>query len=920
MMRAEKEQAEPDSPPPRVFVGREQELEQLGRYLRRVLIGRGQVSFVSGEAGTGKTALVTEFARRVQQEHDAILVTLGTCNAQSGIGDPFLPFREILGLLSGDTEPMLRKGLISTEAARRLRAVLVRSVQVLVDLGPDLVNAFLPGAGLLAKIGTSTIERAGWMERLDRLAKAADGTTQPKDPITEQSRIFEQYTGVLRELSTEHPLLVILDDLHWADASSISLLFHLVRRIETNRILIVGTYRPEEVALGRAGERHPLERVINEVERYYGDIAVDLGRAQETEGRHFVDALLDAEPNQLDEDFREALYQLTGGHALFTVELLRTLQLRGDLVKDAQGRWVQGPDLEWAALPARIEGVIEERVDRLGKELQEVLSTASVEGRDFTAEVVAQVLQRDERLLVRQLSGEADREHRLVRAQGVQRTGQQRLSAYQFVHNLYHRYLYDRLDQVERSYLHEDVGRALETLYGSQAKEIAGQLARHFQQAGIADKAIAYHLQVAHQAARATAYEEAIAHIRQSLDLIRSSPEVLPDRTRHELDCQTLLGSALVAVQGWASPEAEQAYVRASELARQLGDAQELSSALYGLANIYELRGEYQKTEAILHDRLQVPNAAQEPDQLLESYELLSCSNFHQGSFTQSLDLARRGLVLYGAEQRGIPVAPLGEDLGVSCHAWGGLSLWFLGYPDQALSRVQSALELAKALSHSHSVARATMQAASLYHLRREPRATQEYAETVVALSTEHGLQYPLAVGTLLQGWAMAAQGQAEGIEQVRAGLDAHQRTGAQMDRPYYLALLAQAYSTAGRYREGLATLDEGIQMVSQGRTFFFEAELYRLKGEYLLQDDRQRNAGQAESHFQRALERARAQQARSLELRTALSLARLWQEQGKSTKARQLLHESYGWFTEGFDSPDLVEAQHLLTALRDLE
>jgi hypothetical protein len=917
MARNRVEQAEPADSLQHVFVGRERELDRLNRHFGRTLIGHGQVCFVSGEAGTGKTALVTEFARRIQEEHGALLVTLGSCNAQSGIGDPFLPFREILGLLAGDTDSMVRQGVISPENAKRLRTVLIRSVQVLVDLGPDLVNAFLPGAGLLAKVGTATAKQAGWMARLDRMAQGPDDKKLPGDPITDQTRIFEQYTRVLQKLSTEHPLVLILDDLHWADASSISLLFHLVRRIEANRILIIGTYRPEEVTLGRAGQRHPLEGVINEVGRYYGDISVDLTLAQETEGRRFVDALLDAEPNELGGDFRRALFQLTGGHPLFTVELLRALQIRGDLVQDDRGRWVEGPDLEWTALPARIEGVIEERIDRLDEELQQALSTASVEGRDFTAEVLAQVLQRDERLLVRRLSSEADRQHRLVRARDVRRVGQQRISLYQFVHNLYQRYLYDRLDQVERAYLHEDVGTALETLYGSQAEQIAGQLARHFQEAGIADKAISYHLQAARQAARSSAYEEVIAHLNQGLDLLRSETDI-PEGAHYEVALQAALGTALVTTQGWASSEAEQAYVRASELAQQLGEEQALSSALYGLAAMYEFRGEHKRTETILQDRLQVPRVAQEPEQLIESYELLSCSTFHQGSFAQSLEHARRGLTLYGAEQRGIPLAPLGEDLGVSCHAWGGLSLWFLGYPDQAVARVNSALGLAENLHHGHSIARAMMQAASLYHLRREPRVAQEHAEAVVSLATEHGLQYSVATGTVLRGWAMAARGQAEGIEVVRAGLDAHQRTGAQMDRPYYLALLAQAYGTEGQYREGLAALGEGIEIVSHSRTFFYEAELYRLKGAYLLQDDRQRNADEAESLFRRALEMARTQQARSLELRTAIDLSRLWQEQNKGAEAHELLQEIYGWFTEGFDSLDLVEAEALLKALQN--
>jgi tetratricopeptide (TPR) repeat protein len=652
--------------------------------------------------------------------------------------------------------------------------------------------------------------------------------------------------------------------------------------------------------------------VIHEAERYYGDVSVDLSPGRETRGREFVDALLDAEPNQLGADFRRTLFRLTGGHPLFTVELLRALQLRGDLIQDDLGRWVEGPDLDWTALPARIEGVIEERIGRLDEELRQTLSAASVQGRDFMAEVLAWALGRDERLLVRRLSSEVDRQHNLVRAGEVRRIGRQRLSRYHFVHNLYQRYLYDQLDPAERAYLHEDVGTALETLYGAQAGEAAAQLARHFQEAGIADKAIAYHLKAARQAARSSAYEEMIAHLNQGLGLLRSDTGIR-EKARYELTLQAALGSALVATQGWASPEAERAYARAGKLAQQLGEDRALSNALYGLAAMYEFQGEYKKTEAILQNRLRAPPAAQEPEQLMESFELLSCSTFHQGSFAQSLEHARRGLTLYGAGQQGIPLAPYGEDLGVSCNAWGALSLWFLGYPDQALAQVTNALQLAEKLGHDHSIARARVQAASLYHLRREPKRAQEHADAVVALATEHGIPYSLAIGTVLHGWAMAAQGQAEGIEVVRAGLEAHRQTGAEMDRPYYVALLAQAYAAQGRHREGLDTLDEGIAMVSSSRTFFYEAELYRLKGVYLLQEDGKGNAGEADSCFQRALETARKQQARSPELRAATALGRLWRDQGKGDEALPLLQELLDWFTEGLDSPDIAEAQALL-------
>jgi adenylate cyclase len=314
-----------------VFVARERELAQLQTFLDRALSSQGQVAFVTGEAGSGKTALVTEFARRAQDAHPDLLVALGDCNAQTGIGDPYLPFREVLGLLTGDVEAKLAQGAITQENANRLRDFLRVSGQA---LGPELIGIFVPGAGLAAKAGAFLAGKVGWLDKLEKLTER-----EPMGPgDLEQSDIFEQYTSVLKAMAAERPLALVLDDLQWADAASISLLFHLGRRIEESPILIVGAYRPEEVALGRAGEQHPLQGVLSELKRYYGDIWVDLGRAAEAEGRKFVDAFLDTEPNRLGEGFREALFRHTGGRPLFTIELLRDMQERGDLVQDEECR------------------------------------------------------------------------------------------------------------------------------------------------------------------------------------------------------------------------------------------------------------------------------------------------------------------------------------------------------------------------------------------------------------------------------------------------------------------------------------------------------------------------------------------------------------------------------------------------------
>lgn len=543
----------------RIFVARESELAQLVGFLKQALAAEGSVCFVAGEAGSGKTALVTEFARRAQEQFKDLVVAVGQSDAQTGVGDAYLPFREVLGQLTGDVEPKLAQGAISAENASRLKKLLGFSGQVLVEVGPDLIDVFVPGAGLVARAGAFLAEKVGWLEKLEQLAgKKPEAAGAGKSGL-DQSNIFEQYANVLGRLSEKRPLLLVLDDLHWADVASIGLLFRLGRRVGGHRILIVGTYRPEEVNIGRAGERHPLEKALAELKRYQGDIWVDLNQIEQAEGRHFVNSFLDSEPNRLGYGFRQKLLQHTGGHALFTIELLRAMQERGEIVQDESSRWVETPALDWESLPGKVEGVIEERIGRLERDLRQMLSVGSVEGEDFTAEILARVRAADVRVLVNRLSAELDRQHHLVSAQGVRRLQPQgqRLSVYRFQHNLFQKYLYNELDGAERAYLHEDIGSALEALYGDRVDDIVVQLARHFEEAQNADKARLYLARAGKQAAARFANDEAIAYYSRAVDL--TPQDQLEERYALLLDREqvyNLLGERAPQAQDLAALEA----------------------------------------------------------------------------------------------------------------------------------------------------------------------------------------------------------------------------------------------------------------------------------------------------------------------------------------------------------------------------
>jgi predicted ATPase len=918
-----------------VFVARERELAQLEGYLEMALAGRGQVVFVTGEAGSGKTALVQEFSRRAQEMHaepstgvprlhslrlrsgqagQALIVASGQGNAHTGVGDPYLPFREILGMLSGDVEARWAAGVITREHARLLWDNVPFVAETLVQAGPDLIDAFVPGRALVDRVTACTPKGANWLTRLAQLVerKAAASIV----PSTQQSDLFEQYSRVLQALAQRSPLLLAVDDLQWADRGSINLLFHLGRQLAGSRILIVGAYRPEEVAIGREEERHPLETVVNEFQRAFGDMTVNLGHAQ---SREFMEALLNSEPNRLGGGFRKMLYRQSHGHPLFTVELLRGMQERGDLVRDAEGRWVEGPALDWGTLPARVEAAIAERIGRLAQPVQAALRVACVEGEVFTAEVVAQVVGTDERDMVQRLSHELDRRHRLVRAQAIERLGSRPVSRYRFRHNLFQKYLYDNLDPVERAYLHEDVGNALEGVFRAQEGKIADtaatavgavQLARHFEEAGITEKAIRYLHQAGERAAQLSAYQEAIAHLTRGLALLMTLPDSA-DRAQQELALQISLGIA--GKRGIPDPEGEKALTRARELGQQMGKTTQLCRIVGELSIFPYVRAEHQRARELGEEALSLAQQAGDPLLVALGHWHTGLVLFALGEFTTARVHLQQVISFYEPQEHHHSfVFMRGSDAGVGALAYDACCLWCLGYPEQAFQRSREALALARRLDHAFTLADVLCYAGCVFdQMRRDAQALKDHAEELMRLSKGMGFSSFSGTGTCYWGDALTKLGQVqEGRAQLREGMVARQSIGARLSLSGILGALAEAQAVAGQPEEGLATLTEALALVDQADERYCEAELYRMRAELLLM---QGDEVEAEASLHKAIEVARRQSARSWELRATTSLARLWHRQGKAEEARQMLEQIYGWFSEGFDTPDLKGAREML-------
>jgi tetratricopeptide (TPR) repeat protein len=685
---------EADELEPPVFVARERELARLDNFLEPALKGHGCVVFITGGAGQGKTALLGEFARRAMAAHPDLLVAKGNCSAYAGVGDPYLPFRDVIAMLTGDVQGRWAAGAISRDHARRLWNALPLTIDALLTQGVSLIGTLLAGEALLSRAAVVLPDHSNELTRLEALTRRArTGRVE-----LEQSFLFEQYTNVLRILADQHPLLLILDDMQWVDNASVGLLFHLGQRLANagTQVVIACAYRPEEVAWGRRSptppvastttrarpreESHPLEKVLREMKRRFGDVWVDLNCTDQTESRRFVDAFLDAQPNRLAETFRAALFHHTEGHPLFTVELLQALRDRGDLVQDREGYWVAGTTLDWEMLPARVEAVIDERISQLDPELLQILTVASVEGEVFTAQVVAHVQHTAARPLLGRLSADLERQHRLVREQDELPGSQGPLSRYRFAHILFQDFLYRRLNRGERRLLHADVAAALETLYAGQLDEIAVQLAHHYHQADDYGHACQYLARAAEHAARVFANDQAITHYTQAIGLAEKASldaaaraklhrgrglayETLGEFERARADHEAVLQVARAAGESqlewralvdlgklWASRDYNQTndcFESALELARRMDDPAALAGSLNWMGNWYANAEDLLTARAYHQEALQIFEQLRDRRGLATTLDLLGIASLLSCDFVAGGRYYDRAIALF---------------------------------------------------------------------------------------------------------------------------------------------------------------------------------------------------------------------------------------------------------------------------------
>ncbi|MGF7111494.1 putative ATPase/class 3 adenylate cyclase [Pseudomonas laurylsulfatiphila] len=843
------------------FVGRQIELDHLHQALEQTKTGHGQVVAVVGEAGVGKSRLFHEFKERSRRG----CLLLETFSVSHGKAFAYFPLIELLKnyfqITPQDDERRCREKVVGKALT------LERSFE---DLVPYLL--YLLGIG----------ERSSALTDMDAQIR--------------RDRQFDAITQLLVRESRDQPIELLFEDLQWLDRETEVFLTYFTDRVASAPILLLVNYRPEyqpvwiRVAHCSQLRLEPLVPV---------------------EAQGLLAALLGDDSTLVP--LKQLILEKTQGNPFFMEEVVQTLIEEKSLLGEP-GRYRIEQTPAALHIPTTVQGVLAARIDRLPVAEKELLQTLAVIGKEFAFSLVQRIYDgRGARV-------DDDLRDLLARLEAAEFIYQRPAFPeveYSFKHALTQEVAGHTLLTERRSALHERTAQAIEALFPTRIADYCSELAHHYRLSGNVPKAVEYLHRTGQQALQSCAHLDAMRHLGAALELLEHLPDT-PTRAHQELTLLLCLGPALMAVRGYSAPEVAATYTRALALCAQVGDDSALFPALQGLGTFYSLRAQYSTACELGERLLNVAQTAQDPDLLVEAHGALGATLFFQGDLRNAHEHQERARVLYKPDRHRTHAFTYGMDPGYA-QTFSAWCLWYLGFSDQASARSRAALALAN-VSHPFTLAFTVSATAILGQFQHDVQLAEECADAVIKLSLEQGFPFYLAWGTIIQGWVFTEQGNIEeGIAQITKGIANYQTAGAELGCSYFLALLADAHRRDGQAQAGLDIVTNALAMVNRTGEHFYEAELYRLKGVLTLQcagEDQQNSSvrQQAQACFDKAISIARQQGAKSLELRATVSLAQLWETQDKEA-AKRMLADIYSFFTEGFDSVDLLQAKALLDA-----
>jgi class 3 adenylate cyclase/tetratricopeptide (TPR) repeat protein len=833
--------------------GREEEIELLLRRWRHATQGEGRVVLLTGEPGIGKSHIALALGERLQSEPHIALRYFCSAHHTNSALFPFIgQIERAAGFERGDSP---------TAKLAKLDALVEQSTA-----DPEHV------AVLASLFALPTGDRYGLHELSPRRRK---------------EKTLAALLARVDRLAAEQPVFVIFEDIHWIDPTSLELLAATVEHVPQLRILLLITTR-SEFTPPWPSYPHTTTIPLTRLDRRAG--AALVGRV--TSGK------------TLPKEVTDEILSRTDGVPLFIEELTKTV-LESGLLQERDDHYVLERPLPTLAIPTTLHASLMARLDRLAP-VREVAQIGAVAGREFHYELLNAVAGLPREKLEEALG-------QLVRSELIFCRGESPHAVYTFKHALVRDAAYASLLKSRRTHLHAAIANALEQQFPEIVQTQPETLAHHLTEAGLIEKAIGYWLQAGKNAALRSANLEAIAHLQRGIEVTSRLPAG-ESKDRCELDFQLVLGPCLIATHGPAASTALATFARARELCERLGGPPEYLQVRFWLATVSVVRGELPQALEAVEGMPSAAEARGSRGALLNVIRGRAMILMFMGRIVEAREELERAVEMFGASEEADRLAAraAGQDAGVAMLAFAAWVLWILGQVDEAVARMSAALERADTVQHAHTYAYAWYYASVLHALRGEPAIAQDYAERCLTISEQHGFRQWLGLARAIRGICAAVLDASAGrLDEVKTALDEYRGAGYQLGLTAQFVLLCPALLLRNEPEAALELIDHGLAIVSHNSERFFEAELYRLKARALLV--RRASDAEVESLLDQALRTARSQRARSLELRAATDLARLWMNQGKRVEARDILSSIYGRFTEGFETRDLKDAKDLL-------
>ncbi len=844
------------------FYGRKKELDMLLSKVAPLSDNSIQLAFVTGEAGSGKTALVSKFEEIVSGQMPDVIISKGKCNPLTGSASPYLPFRDLLNDLFGNFE--LRNNKLKSIKDDKLKKFFLFSAKCIVNNAPDLIGTFIPGGKILSKVGDSLIKETKMIDKINSLVE--------KDKLTqnlEESKIHEQYTNALRAVSKQYKIVLVIDDLQWADDASVSLLFYLIRHLENENIFLVGMYRSSEIYL----YHHPMESVINELSRSFGEIIIDLEKIDINEKKSLVNGIIDTEANEFDDAFREILFDSTAGNILFVKELMQNLKENGHVLKNEKGVLYLADDINWSIIPSKLESVIKERIERLDETLKYILDIASVQGNSFIAQTISKTLNIKDIDIVRKLSKILDKKYNFITEREVQRLDGQLLSQYYFNNYIVQQYLFNDLSKSEKMLFSDAVANIIEEYYKDNLKDKAVELSHLYETAENWEKSIIYSMMAGDGAYKISAYQQAVSCYRSILNYLNYLPKSEENRVL-ELDALVKLSLSLKPIHGWSDSEVITCSKLAITIGKELKMPKKISPVIFGLWVNFLVMLQLKEAEEYAQEYKQQAEIANDTEMLLQSYIAVANTKYWTGDIDETLDYCDKFFSLFNIDKHGCLTDTYGQDPRVLMMYFFCLSLYLKGEEKQCLKYLDELITLAEGLEHPFSLAIALQTGAFVGFQMKDRSLLETYTKRFLCVSEKHNFIFYTGIAEMFQALLFSKN------------LTCYEATQL-LDNAYYQKVLADGGLTLNslyalikaeialdkkQYADIINIINKHACISLQHNEMCYYPEMLRLRGvAYYQMGDRIT----AEKDFNEALKIAKQKKIRAFELKLQEELER---------------------------------------------